>query len=372
MPPKFSINFGSSVIAIPGAAYEHLDRASASDVKVLWALCAHPETCATLDSEETVSALADAASCTEDEVRAAVAFWRGTGVIDMSDSRKKRRTTEKAVVVSDEKGNDTDAPEKSKSAATTPVKNEEEKQEPAVKKPLRRDELPKYTTVELTALLEERRDAADFINECQNVWGRIFNTHEVNVILGLSDYRGLDFEYILTLLAYCKKTQEEKGLRKSLHYVESTSFGLYDDGVCDIVSLHERLKQMDMMAQTEGKLRQLFGMGARALTPKEKKCFSTWLYEYKFDIDIIKLAYNVTVDAKGSPSIAYVNSVLANWNRDGLRTADAIEKAQEEFKAAKNKTGKKSGDSESGSFDTDDFFNAALRRSFGEDFKPEA
>ena len=126
----------------------------------------------------------------------------------------------------------------------------------------------------------------------------------------------------------------------------------------------------------EEKFKEL-GQAYEVLSNEEKRAMydrygADGLKNAGFDIDIIKLAYNVTVDAKGSPSIAYVNSVLANWNRDGLRTADAIEKAQEEFKAAKNKTGKKSGDSESGSFDTDDFFNAALRRSFGEDFKPEA
>ena len=127
------------------------------------------------------------------------------------------------------------------------------------------------------------------------------------------------------------------------------------------------------MAEVEGQLRTLFGMGARALTPKEKKCFSTWLYEYRYGMEIIRLAYDVTVDAKGSPNMSYMNSVLANWNRDGLRTPEAVQSAQAAFHAEQEKTrtgGKGKTTAPTGSFDTDDFFSAAVRRSFGEDFDP--
>ena len=60
------------------------------------------------------------------------------------------------------------------------------------------------------------------------------------------------------------------------------------------------------------------------MTPKEKKYFSTWLYEYKYDIEIVEYAYNIAVDTKGAPNISYINGILKNWYEDGLTTFDAI------------------------------------------------
>ncbi|MBE6694228.1 MAG: DnaD domain protein [Ruminococcaceae bacterium] len=348
-----NINYGTSVISLPGGIREHLENAGAVEIKVLIALADSPELCKNIDSTENCAALADICGCGEDEINGAVAFWRGAGVL-VADGQKSRKATKKATA---------EKPVEAKSAPKAT--------EAAPPKPLsRKDELPHYTTDELTALLEERKEAKDYIDECQRIWGKMFNTHEINIILGLVDYLGLDWEYVLTLLMYVKKNQDEKGVKKSLHYVEKMAFSLYDENVFDIGSLNAKLQSMDLLAQSESRLRAMFGMGERALTPKEKKCFSTWLYEYKFDLEIIRLAYDITVDAKGKPSIAYMNSVLANWNAEGHATLDDIKAAQEKFKAEQNPVSKKKNGKESdGSFETDDFFKAAVRRSFGDDFE---
>ena len=116
----------------------------------------------------------------------------------------------------------------------------------------------------------------------------------------------------------------------------------------------------------------MFGMGDRALTPAEKKKFSTWLYEYQYGLDVITRAFEVTVDAKGSPNLKYMDAVLANWNRDGLRTLEDIEASEARFQAQKaEKLNKKPASDGQGSFNTDDFFAAAVRRSLGDDFDPD-
>ncbi|MBQ9161954.1 MAG: DnaD domain protein [Clostridia bacterium] len=348
-----NINYGTSVISLPGGIREHLENAGAVEIKVLIALADSPELCKNIDSAENCAALADICGCGEDEINGAVAFWRGAGVL-VADGQKSRKATKKAT--------------SEKPAESAPVAKVVEV---APSKPLsRKEELPHYTTDELTALLEERKEAKEYIDECQRIWGKMFNTHEINIILGLVDYLGLDWEYVMTLLMYVKKNQDEKGVKKSLHYVEKMAFSLYDENVFDISSLNAKLQSMDLLAQSESRLRAMFGMGERALTPKEKKCFSTWLYDYNYSLEIIELAYNAMIDAKGGVKLPYINSILANWNAEGLRTVADIQVAQEKFKAeqspaAKKKNGKESG----GSFETDDFFKAAVRRSFGDDFE---
>jgi DnaD/phage-associated family protein len=78
------------------------------------------------------------------------------------------------------------------------------------------------------------------------------------------------------------------------------------------------------MNDFERRIRTMFGLGERNLTPKEKKCLSTWIYEYQYDIEIVEMAYNITVDTKGTPNMSYTNGILKNWYEDGLTTKDAI------------------------------------------------
>ncbi len=339
----------TETVAIPRAALHVLDRASEADLKVLLALCADPSICTFSDRAQGMEAIAAAAGCTADEVQDALAFWRGAGVCST------RAGTAKAPRV---RTGDTAA-----TAATAA---------PA-RKPTPKSELPRYTTEELTALLESRKDAAECLDECQRIWGKMFNTHETNMVLGLVDYLGLDWEYVLVLLAYCLKVQERRGIRKSLHYVESLAFGLYDDGVCDVVALHERIKQNEQMAEMESRLRALFGMGSRALTPTEKKYFAAWLYEYGYGMDIIRRAYEITVDSKGEFKIKYMNSILANWHTAGHRTLEDVDRAEAAFRAEADRAktareGKTNRPSATAaSYDVNDFFAAAERRSFGED-----
>ena len=57
-------------------------------------------------------------------------------------------------------------------------------------------------------------------------------------------------------------------------------------------------------------------------------------------------------------SLPYANSVLERWFKEGHRTLEDIEMSYK-----KNAEGKGAGES---SFDTDDFFEAAIKRALGD------
>jgi hypothetical protein len=76
-------------------------------------------------------------------------------------------------------------------------------------------------------------------------------------------------------------------------------------------------------------------------------------------------AYEITVDAIGKSSIPYTNSILERWAAANLHTLAEID-AAEQARAAAGHTQAAPGNS----FDTDDFFDAALKRSFGDDYDP--
>lgn len=164
----------------------------------------------------------------------------------------------------------------------------------------------------------------------------------------LIDYLDLDSAYIITLVDYCSRSG-----KKSLQYIKKLAFSLYDEGITELPALNAKLKSIEKVNSLEGEIRKLFGMNERALTTKEKKFLTAWVCDFGYGIDVIKKAYEVTVDATGKPSASYANAVLERWNKEGLRDVAAIEAAKSEKLPA------------DGSFDTDDFLDAAIRRTFG-------
>ena len=324
---KYKINYGSRVAVIPESAIDAICRAGATDLKVLIALCAQN---GTVDAKKLSKLL----SCGEDEVRESLSFWRGTGVIEVTDGKEK----------------DGDA----KAEAVSPDTDKKEEGKVAPAKKLRgADELPKYTSDQLADILEGRQETAALIDECQRIMGKVFNIKEINVLMGLVDYLQLDCEYIMMLLTYCVSIG-----KKTLHYVEKTAFDFYDQGITTGEMLAEELRRREASAGAEGKIRSLFGIGERTFTTKEKKFISAWINDMGYSIEIIEKAYEVTADATGKGSFAYANSILERWNAAGLRTLSEIEKSY--------KGGESAGKPQNGSFDTDSFFEAAVKRSLGE------
>lgn len=91
---------------------------------------------------------------------------------------------------------------------------------------------------------------------------------------------------------------------------------------------------------------------------------AAWI-SFGYDVEIVRMAYEITVNATNEPSLNYANAILERWNADGLRTVEEIQNYLAEAKAKKE--GKAAAKAELGnSFDTDDFFEAALRRSFSD------
>ena len=104
------------------------------------------------------------------------------------------------------------------------------------------------------------------------------------------------------------------------------------------------------------RLRTMFGADARSLTQKEKNAMGRWLDSFGYGEEIIARAYELTVNAISKPSIPYADSILTRWHSQGITTLEEIDA---DVRAR--------GEAQSGtpsSFDTDEYFEDALKRSY--------
>ncbi|MBE6530531.1 MAG: DnaD domain protein [Ruminococcaceae bacterium] len=312
------------------SVWNALASADENDLRVMLALALASE-----GEREDIDGLLSKLELEAGELDASIKYWCGAGLL------KKGRKSAKA-------------------ASGDTAKREEPKKtaEPLHRggKLERKSEMPSYSSTELAELIEKRSITAEFINEAQRVVGKIFNTHEVNILVGMIDYIGFDEASVIIILSHMVNLG-----KRSLRYAEQLAFSLYDEGITDAEALQLRLKKMEGYTKTESEVRAMFGMTGRSLTTKEKKFLRAWIENMGFDTEVIRLAYDITVDAIHEPAPAYANSILEGWYALGLTTTEAIAAAEDEKKQKKKAT-KPDGNS----FDTDEFFEAALRRTFEE------
>ena len=162
---------------------------------------------------------------------------------------------------------------------------------------------------------------------------------------------------MLAILAY----MVQKG-KKTVRYAEQIAIAFYDEGITDTVAVLERLHRMEQAGETVQKIRVLFGAAGREMTTTEKRLFSAWSEKLGYDIEVIRMAYDITVDNTQKPAPKYANSILEAWHAEGLRTADEVRSYLETEKKSKK-------DAQGGvakSYDLEDFFEAALKRSYAD------
>ena len=328
------LNFGQDVLALP-ASVLHRGDATAEQLRVLLWLA----TDLSLAQKSKKRQLAKLAECSAQEAEHAIAYWKDAGVL-VEESEEAVAVMASADV--------TDAPKKTAKPSARPLK--------------RADELPTYTMTELSDLLERRASLRALTDEAQQTLGKIFNPSELNILVGMYDYLGLSEEAILLLLAHCQTVG-----KTNLRSIEKYAYTLIDRGITEVDALEEEFRTVEALHSFEGQVRKLFGMKSRSLTTKEEKMLRAWT-SFGYGIDVVKMAYETAVQATNEASMPYTNAILERWHADGHQTVEQIEQAVRAEQEKRN--GKKTQTKLGNSFDTDDFFRAALDRTFS-DIKDE-
>ena len=321
-------NYGQSVLVLPASVLS--SDATAEQLRVLLWLADDPSL------SEKPAQLAKLADTDRASVTEILNYWKSCGVLTSDGEEPPVKPTAK------KEGSPTKAPT-------------------AVKKPLQRaDELPVYNTEELSDMMEKRASLRMLLDASQNIFGKMFNPHEINILFGMVDFLKLDEEYILILLAHCKRMEF-----RSFRQVERYAISLMDRGIATADTLEACLQEMEAAHQLEGAVRQMFGLKNRALTSKEKTAIEKWV-SYGYGEEIIRRAYEITVNSTGNAPIPYANSILERWHTEGLKTVDEIDRKLEQERAEKE--GKAALGS---SFQINDFFEAALQKSLRSNQDPQ-
>ncbi len=302
---KFEFVFGSAVLNLPASCLTVLTSASAEQLRILIGL-SH-------EKGKTLAGLAALADTTEEHAAQALIFWEKAGVIKLSETI----ITEK------------DPPVKKGRAA--------------------------YNGADMLRIASSG-EMKELISVCSVIFEKTFTPAETESLFYLYDGLRLDFEYIVRLCKYCQDIG-----KPSLRYLEKTAIALYDGGTVTIGALNAYIEKEERKRTMEYQIRTLFGIGERALTPKEKEYLSQWVIDWNFPYDVIELAYHQMMAQIPQPKFSYENGILKRWAEAGCHTKEDAEKLLSGDKKQREKIKEKENTQNIG-FDLDEFFAAATLR----------
>ena len=307
---KIEIKYTGGILNLPSCVADLAPMADEGQLKVLLCLCGNPSYLN--DIEPYFTTLSQRLDMNINEIKDCIAFWVKNQVL----------TADGLDIATD-------------SAITTEsqLQNRE----------------PTYTGKQILSYVEKNKDFRALCNECQAVLGKSFTAQDYNNVMQLKSYFKFSDEYILLLLEHCVDIE-----KASWAYIRKTAACLYDEGISSYSKLEAHFSARRNKRSLEYKIRKLFGIGDREFTKTEKSHIEKWI-ELKTPIDIITKAYEITVEKTGKVSYSYMAKILDNWHLAGIKTVEDVEKSLTEYKQKQKIS--------MSTFDTDDFFEAALKRS---------
>ncbi len=222
---------------------------------------------------------------------------------------------------------------------------------------------PVYKAREMAEAIEENEDLKLLLTHAQNIFGKTFSNADIAILYSFYDWLELPVEVILMLLEHCASLE-----KYNLRYAEKIAISWAGEGIDTIDKAKNHLKKSENREKINRKYKRLLGIVGRNLSDAEYAHIIQWTENMEFTPELIKLAYEKTVMATGTASFPYINGILQSWHKQGIKTAQELEKDEPSpvKKAAAARPKNKFVDYEqSGVYDFDEIERIALEKRIG-------
>ena len=240
----------------------------------------------------TLKSLSEVLSCSEDDIRESLRFWKDRGLIEL--------IVRNDIITG---------------IRFLPVK--------------RAESAGRKSAEQIGILKKENKDAAQLIFVAEQYLKRPLSRNDINVLLFFLEDLKMPLDVCEFVVEYCVL----KG-HTNIRYIEKVGIAWHERGIS---SVREAKAQSGMWNKYHYEVLKAFGIKGRDPVPDEVAFIEKWRKEYGFSMQLIQEACGRTVTATGKASFKYADSILKNWHENKVRGFDDIEKLDRKHNAARNR-----------------------------------
>ena len=163
-----------------------------------------------------------------------------------------------------------------------------------------------------------------------------------NSLIWIYEYLGLKIEVIVTIVNYCVSID-----KANANYIEEVARSWAKKEIDTLEKAQEEADRLIELRDYTSKFMNICSMNK--ITPNIKKMIDS-CYEAGYNMEVVKYAYEITVENTGNFSFPYINKILGNWIEKGIRTIDDAKND-----AAEHKKNYKPKPDNSDGFDADEY-----------------
>lgn len=268
MDYQLNLSEWSGMFALPNCAMSYVREASGTAVKTLLVILHSPA------RKPTPEEIASTLSISVDEAKDGIRYWMEKGIL-------------------------------------SPVKKSEQ---PVVK--LVKPGANTITSKELAEQLADNENVRCLFENTETLYGRPLNTTERKTLLYIYQATLLPVDVILMVIEFCLRID-----KPSMNYIMKVCESWSEQEINTHEKVEEQIRVQLEKTESQRLVMNCFGIH-RKLSKKESTFIEKWIHGYQFQINMIRLAYERTVDAIGEISFPYINEILTRWHKNNIKTPE--------------------------------------------------
>ena len=260
-----------------------------------------------LDSDVTMSYIADRLNLTEKDVVRALKYWAGNKVLDVVFDEDGNEPVSITFLPLEEGSTVTE-----QSAATVETPASEGKAKTA------------YSPAKIKRL-KEQDEIKQLLYIVERYLNKTLTSTEIGILMYIHEDLHFSSELIEYLVEYCVTNQHI-----SLRYMEKVALSWHEKGVTSVADAKEisslKSNRTNIVCKT-------FGITDRNMTPVEMDFINRWYDEYGFDKEMIAEACKRTIINMSKPNFSYADGILKKWRTAGIHTITELNNSEKNYRA---------------------------------------
>ena len=189
---------------------------------------------------------------------------------------------------------------------------------------------PQYTVEELSFYRKQSDAIAKLFQHGEQTLAKMLTYHDLNVLFGFYDWLRLPMDVILYLLSYC-----EKGGHRDLRYIEKVAVDWAERGINSVEAAAEYVQTFDGDFRA---IMKALGHPSSFPSPTQRKYMLKWLNEMEMPLELILEACDKTAVQLGKPKLTYIDKIIADWHKKGIKTLEKVAVADADWQKAGKST----------------------------------